>query len=85
MATKPKAKARPKKANYARPETVKLGTILADFNKKNWRVGPSIGSGGFGDIYSCGLAEGSSTKPDQYTNVVKIVSFVVVFKIIVLA
>jgi len=43
---------------YSRPDPITNGEILNDLCNKKWRVGKSIGSGGFGDIYlgtaSCG-------------------------------
>lgn len=51
---KPKA-APAKKAKdklYAMPEKLKEGTILTDLAKGQWRIGPSIGIGGFGEIYA---------------------------------
>ncbi|XP_062124362.1 nucleosomal histone kinase 1 [Drosophila sulfurigaster albostrigata] len=53
-AAKPKA-APAKKAKgklYAMPEKIKEGTILTDLAKGQWRIGPSIGIGGFGEIYA---------------------------------
>lgn len=69
-------KAKPKKANgYERPAEIKLGTVLTDNMKNSWKVGPSIGSGGFGDIYSCISAGGGhSKKAEDYPHVLKIVS-----------
>uniref|UniRef100_A0A1I8PJ03 non-specific serine/threonine protein kinase n=1 Tax=Stomoxys calcitrans TaxID=35570 RepID=A0A1I8PJ03_STOCA len=37
---------------YNMPEKVKEGTILMDRTKNEWKIGPSIGIGGFGEIYS---------------------------------
>uniref|UniRef100_A0A6P4ETU2 non-specific serine/threonine protein kinase n=1 Tax=Drosophila rhopaloa TaxID=1041015 RepID=A0A6P4ETU2_DRORH len=64
---KPKAAAPPKKAVpgkkaksklYAMPEKVKEGTVLTDLAKGQWRIGPSIGVGGFGEIYAaCKVGE----------------------------
>lgn len=51
--TKPKP--RPKKANgYKFPEKLPKGEILRDSFKKEWKLGTSIGQGGFGEIY-CGM------------------------------
>uniref|UniRef100_A0A1B0CKZ5 non-specific serine/threonine protein kinase n=2 Tax=Lutzomyia longipalpis TaxID=7200 RepID=A0A1B0CKZ5_LUTLO len=77
MATKGKGKAtagRPrKKANgYAKSLKIPLGTILTDLEKKQWRIGPAIGSGGFGDIYSCCLADKAPRSTDDYQSVLKI-------------
>lgn len=72
----PKAKAKPKKINgYTRPADISLGTVLTDNQKRTWKVGPSIGSGGFGDIYSCCDAANPVKKTDDYPYVVKIVRF----------
>ncbi|XP_016951485.1 nucleosomal histone kinase 1 [Drosophila biarmipes] len=58
---KPKAAAPAKKAVpakkaksklYAMPEKVPEGTIFNDLAKGQWRIGPSIGVGGFGEIYA---------------------------------
>lgn len=64
---------RKKAANgYQMPEPVPPGTVLTDMAKRQWKVGPSIGSGGFGEIY-CACEAGSGVKkPDDYPYVVKI-------------
>ncbi|EAT40680.1 AAEL007617-PA [Aedes aegypti] len=64
---------RKKAANgYQMPEPVPPGTVLTDMAKRQWKVGPSIGSGGFGEIY-CACEVGSGVKkPDDYPYVVKI-------------
>jgi vaccinia related kinase len=36
---------------FARAETIPPGEILVDAFKKEWKIGKSIGRGGFGDIY----------------------------------
>jgi len=75
---KPKAAAPAKKAVpakkaksklYAMPEKVKEGTIFNDLAKGQWRIGPSIGVGGFGEIYAaCKVGQ------KDYDAVVKCVS-----------
>lgn len=46
-------KKRKAKANgYEFPDPLPLGEILKDVSKKEWLLGPSIGKGGFGEIYS---------------------------------
>ena len=78
-AAKPK-----KKANgYARPADVALGTVLTDTHKQSWKVGPSIGSGGFGEIYSCCSAASPPKKTEDYPNVVKIVSRRVIWQYVI--
>ncbi|XP_017052549.1 nucleosomal histone kinase 1 [Drosophila ficusphila] len=43
---------------YAMPEKVKEGTVFTDLAKGQWRIGPSIGMGGFGEIYAaCKVGE----------------------------
>lgn len=79
MKSAAKAVAKPKKKtakSYARPASIKLGTILTDNTKKQWKVGPSVGSGGFGDIYSCCSADASPKKATDYPHVVKIVRII---------
>lgn len=36
---------------YTRPEAFTTGEIITDICNKQWKLGKSIGSGGFGDIY----------------------------------
>ncbi|KAI8046742.1 nucleosomal histone kinase 1 [Drosophila gunungcola] len=49
---------KPKSKLYAMPEKVEEGTILTDLAKGQWRIGPSIGVGGFGEIYAaCKVGE----------------------------
>ncbi|ALC46720.1 ball [Drosophila busckii] len=43
---------KPKGKLYAMPEKLKEGTVLTDLAKGQWRIGPSIGIGGFGEIYA---------------------------------
>ncbi|XP_052901447.1 serine/threonine-protein kinase VRK1 [Anopheles moucheti] len=66
---------RPKRANnlYTRPEKIPLGTILTDAFNVPWKVGPSIGTGGFGEIYCayC-FAQAAPKTVAEYPNVVKI-------------
>lgn len=58
---------------YQAPESIPLGEVLIDLSKQQWRIGPSIGSGGFGEIY-CACKADSTKKHDDYLYVVKIVS-----------
>ncbi|XP_018791318.1 PREDICTED: nucleosomal histone kinase 1 [Bactrocera latifrons] len=49
----PKKAAAPKRNKlYAMPEKIAEGTILTDLSKTQWLIGSSIGTGGFGEIYS---------------------------------
>jgi hypothetical protein len=71
----PKKEAAKKKANgYEQPKPIPVGTILTDQSKQAWRIGKSIGCGGFGEIYSATKAESSLKNVDDYPFVVKIVS-----------
>lgn len=63
-----------KKSLYAKPAPVKLGEILQDQSKVQWKIGPSIGTGGFGEIYSACKVTSPTKKVEDYPYVVKIVS-----------
>ncbi|XP_061719089.1 serine/threonine-protein kinase VRK1-like [Cydia pomonella] len=62
-----------KKANgYKMPAPIATGEIIHDTTmKKKWRIGPSIGVGGFGEIYSA-CDHDSTPKSSNYPFVVKI-------------
>ncbi|XP_046411707.1 serine/threonine-protein kinase VRK1-like isoform X1 [Neodiprion fabricii] len=67
------AKKAPKKkgANgYKLPDPIPNGEILTDVAKKRWIIGPSIGVGGFGEIYSA--ASYTDGKSKTYPYVIKI-------------
>lgn len=69
---KPAAK---RKANaYQMPESIPLGVVLTDLSKQQWKIGPSIGVGGFGEIYCACKANESTKKYEDYPYVVKVVS-----------
>ncbi|XP_004524170.1 nucleosomal histone kinase 1 [Ceratitis capitata] len=55
----PKKGSAPKRNKlYAMPEKISEGTILTDLSKAQWSIGSSIGTGGFGEIYSaCRVGE----------------------------
>lgn len=77
MASKGKmpAKKVPKKKNgYQMPKPLKPGDILTDNQKNQWKVGVSIGVGGFGEIYSACKVGSSVKKVEDYPFVIKIVS-----------
>ncbi|XP_066141531.1 serine/threonine-protein kinase VRK1-like isoform X2 [Euwallacea fornicatus] len=66
----PKMPPKKKAANgYKFAEPLPKGTLLKDISKKTWKLGHSIGKGGFGEIY-CVQEEGS--KENDYPYVVKI-------------
>lgn len=71
--SKQSVKKAPKKKNgYQMPDPIPNDEILQDIAKKKWIIGPSIGVGGFGEIYSA--AEYKDSKPTNYPFVIKIVS-----------
>lgn len=62
------------KSLYQKPEPVPKGAVFTDLAKQQWKIGPSIGTGGFGEIYSACKASESPRNLDDYKFVVKIVS-----------
>lgn len=73
-ATGAKKKA-PKKGAYQMPEHLPSGSVLTDLSKSQWKIGLSIGAGGFGEIYSAFKSgESGSQKTDDHPYVVKLVS-----------
>lgn len=69
------AKAVPKRkaANgYKLAEPLPKGEILEDIGKKKWKLGPSIGQGGFGEIYA---AQEVGSTGSSYPYVIKIVIY----------
>jgi vaccinia related kinase len=78
MASKGKVavkKAVKKKNGYEMPKSAKPGIVLIDNHKKNWKIGKSIGVGGFGEIYSACDASAPIKNIEDYPFVVKLVSF----------
>ncbi|CAG9829101.1 unnamed protein product [Diabrotica balteata] len=68
----PKASLKKKAANgYKLPEPFTEGEVLEDVAKKKWILGPSIGKGGFGEIYS---AKEYGSKDSKYPYAIKIES-----------
>lgn len=63
-------KKKPRKGanGYKLPEALPEGEILQDLSKHQWILGKSIGTGGFGEIYSAA----SSSKPKNQSAVIKI-------------
>lgn len=74
-ATKAVKKAAPKrKANaYQMPENIPLGEVLTDLSKQQWKIGPSIGTGGFGEIYCACKVNEPIKRHEDYPYVVKVV------------
>ncbi|XP_048481436.1 uncharacterized protein LOC125489492 [Plutella xylostella] len=73
-AKKKTAAAPKKKANgYKMPAPIATGEVIHDtLMKKKWRIGPSIGVGGFGEIYLACQHENSPKKGSDYPFVIKI-------------
>ncbi|EFA10442.1 serine/threonine-protein kinase VRK1 [Tribolium castaneum] len=68
--SKPVKKPRKKATTgYKMPEPLPAGEVLVDVGKNQWRLGPSIGKGGFGEIYA---AQEASSKSPKYPYVVKV-------------
>ncbi|XP_041981875.1 serine/threonine-protein kinase VRK1 [Aricia agestis] len=68
-------KAAPKKKpkGYKMPVPIPAGEVINDtIGKRKWRIGPSIGVGGFGEIYSACDHESSPKKTSNYPFVIKI-------------
>ena len=62
---------------YLLPEPVPVGSVLNDLMQNRWKIGKSIGIGGFGEIYSAELLnEGQfvSAKSPKNNYVIKVVS-----------
>lgn len=59
---------------YQMPERIPIGMILTDLSKQQWKIGPSIGVGGFGEIYCACKANEAPKKHEDYAYVVKVVS-----------
>lgn len=68
----PKKRGPAKKQAYNRPVAIPLGAVLTDNQKKQWKVGPSIGSGGFGEIYCVCPVDKPVKKVEEYPYVLKI-------------
>lgn len=70
-----------RKANaYQMPESIPLGEVLTDLSKQQWKIGPSIGSGGFGEIYCACKANETTKKYDDYPYVVKVVMTIIIYR-----
>ncbi|KAJ4436629.1 hypothetical protein ANN_16760 [Periplaneta americana] len=68
-----KAQGKRKAANgYKLPDPIPNGEIIKDVAKKQWQIGPSIGVGGFGEIYSASDVSDSPRKKSSLPYVVKI-------------
>ena len=59
---------------YLLPEPVPVGIILSDLKQNRWKIGKSIGIGGFGEIYSAELLADDNSSKCATNYVVKVVS-----------
>ena len=62
---------------YLLPEPVPIGSVLHDLMQNRWKIGKSIGIGGFGEIYSAELLKEGQfvpTKSPSNNYVIKVVS-----------
>ena len=70
------ASKRPKKATtkaWKMPPPLPDGEVLTDFSRNEWRIGGSVGKGGFGEIYLASpVGRNSAEKSVQYA--IKVVS-----------
>ena len=46
---------------YILPDPLPSGMVLTDLKKQKWKLGKSIGLGGFGEIYSAALLNGKES------------------------
>jgi len=51
---------------YLLSDPLPQGLVLKDLHKKTWKIGRSIGLGGFGEIYSAALLDGKTLSEDDY-------------------
>ena len=65
-APKPRAK---KSGPYKMPPPLPAGEVLTDITKHSWRLGESIGKGGFGEIYRA-VSVGSTQSANHVIKIV---------------
>lgn len=51
---------------YILPDPLPEGTVVTDLKNKKWRLGKSIGLGGFGEIYSAAFLNGNKASSEDY-------------------
>jgi len=51
---------------YLLSDPLPQGLVLKDLHKKTWKIGRSIGLGGFGEIYSAALLDGNTLSEEDY-------------------
>ena len=74
---------------YLLPDPIPVGIILTDLMRKRWKIGKSIGVGGFGEIYSAELLtdgwsnHGTKCEPNYVVKVVSLNAYGILAKNIV--
>ena len=61
---------------YILPDPLPSGLIVTDLCKGRWKIGHSVGLGGFGEIYSAALWNDSPSENEE-NFVVKVVSYII--------
>jgi len=51
---------------YILPDPLPQGLVLTDLRNQKWKIGKSVGLGGFGEIYSAALLNGNSLSAEDY-------------------
>merc|ERR1719328_26352 len=51
---------------YILPDPLPQGLVIKDLRNQNWKIGKSVGLGGFGEIYSAALLTGHSLSAEDY-------------------
>lgn len=66
---KPRAAPKKKAGPWKMPPPLPIGEVFTDFSKKQWKIGGSVGKGGFGEIY---LAAPVGEKSTNSSYVIKV-------------
>jgi len=66
--TTPEEEIKPRRSpnGYLLPDPLPEGLVIKDLRKQKWKIGKSIGLGGFGEIYSAALLDGKSLSEEEY-------------------
>jgi len=51
---------------YILPDPLPQGLLITDLRRQKWKIGKSVGLGGFGEIYSAALLDGNSLSAEDY-------------------
>lgn len=70
MTTTSKCNIPPKKPRKKKRSQVSVGEVLTDITQMQWKLGPSLGKGSFGDIYCASRI--SPNQPDSFKFAIKI-------------